>query len=71
VEIIVRSGIRTKQQVHEVVEEALKKSESMYRLLADNISEHVWIMDLDLKLTYISPSVKKLCLFLDNILSLN
>ena len=41
-------------------EEELKKSEALYRLLADNISEHVWIMDLNLKLIYISPSVEKL-----------
>lgn len=40
--------------------EALKKSEALYRLLADNISEHVWIMDLNLKLVYISPSVEKI-----------
>jgi PAS domain S-box-containing protein len=41
-------------------EEELKKSEALYRLLADNISEHVWIMDLNLKLIYISPSAEKL-----------
>lgn len=41
-------------------EELLRKSEEKYRLLADNISEHVWIMDLKLNLTYISPSVEKL-----------
>jgi len=32
----------------------------MYRLLADNITEHIWIMDLKLNLTYISPSVEKI-----------
>ena len=41
-------------------EEMLRQSEERYRLLADNISEHVWIMDLKLNLTYISPSVEKL-----------
>jgi PAS domain S-box-containing protein len=41
-------------------EEELKKSEALYRILADNISEHVWIMDLNLKLIYISPSAEKL-----------
>lgn len=40
-------------------EEELKKSEALYRLLADNITEHIWIMDLNLNLTYISPSVEK------------
>jgi len=41
-------------------EDALKKSEALYRLLADNITEHIWIMDLKLNLTYISPSVEKI-----------
>jgi len=41
-------------------EEALANSEALYRLLADNITEHIWIMDLNLKFTYISPSVEKI-----------
>ena len=41
-------------------EEELKKSEALYRLLADNMSENVWIRDLSLKNIYISPSVEKL-----------
>jgi PAS domain S-box-containing protein len=41
-------------------EEALANSEALYRLLADNITEHIWIMDLNLSLRYISPSVEKL-----------
>jgi PAS domain S-box-containing protein len=42
-------------------EEALKKSEEQYRLLADNITEHVWLMDLNTKRTiYVSPSVEKM-----------
>jgi PAS domain S-box-containing protein len=40
------------------VEEALKKSEEQYRLLADNITEHVWLMDLNTtRNIYFSPSV--------------
>ncbi len=39
-------------------EKLLRQSEEKYRLLADNISEHVWIMDLKLNITYISLSVK-------------
>jgi PAS domain S-box-containing protein len=43
------------------MEEILQKSESRYRLLADNITEHVWLMDLTtLKVTYVSPSVTKM-----------
>ena len=41
-------------------EEELKKSEAMYRLLADNITEHIWVMDFNLNFTYISPSVEKI-----------
>jgi PAS domain S-box-containing protein len=41
-------------------EEMLKKSEKKYRLLADHMKDQVWIMDLNLKMTYISPSVEKL-----------
>ncbi|MEI6316074.1 MAG: PAS domain S-box protein, partial [Syntrophus sp. (in: bacteria)] len=42
-----------------LVEESLKQSEAHYRLLADHMKDHVWIMDLNLKPTYISPSVEK------------
>jgi PAS domain S-box-containing protein len=41
-------------------EELLKRSEEKYRLLADHMKDLVWIMDLDLKVTYISPSVEKI-----------
>ncbi|MGA9111614.1 MAG: PAS domain S-box protein, partial [Smithella sp.] len=42
-------------------EELLRESEKRYRLLADNITEHIWIMDLDsMKMTYLSPSVEKM-----------
>ena len=44
-----------------MAEEKLKQSEEQYRLLADNISEHVWLRDLNsLKIIYISPSVEKM-----------
>jgi len=43
------------------MEDMLQKSESRYRLLAENITEHVWLMNLNaLKITYVSPSVKKM-----------
>ena len=41
-------------------EELLKQSEAQYRLLADHMKDQVWLMDLNLKMTYISPSVEKL-----------
>jgi PAS domain S-box-containing protein len=41
-------------------EEALKKSESHYRLLAENMDDVVWVTDNNLKFTYISPSIRRL-----------
>ena len=41
-------------------EELLKQSEEMYRLLADHVKDQVWLMDMNLKITYISPSVEKI-----------
>ncbi len=41
-------------------EQALKESERKYRLLANNVTDVIWSLDMDLKFTYISPSVAKL-----------
>lgn len=38
-------------------ERKLKESEKKYRLLADNIADVIWTMDMDLNFTYISPSL--------------
>ena len=39
----------------------IKESEQQYRLLADNISDVIWILDLaGLEFTYVSPSVERL-----------
>ena len=40
-------------------EEALKQSEAHYHLLADHMTDKIWLMDMNLKLTYASPSVEK------------
>jgi PAS domain S-box-containing protein len=37
----------------------LRKSGEQYKTLADNVSDVLWIVDLDLKFTYISPSVTR------------
>ncbi|MDD2580852.1 MAG: diguanylate cyclase [Desulfuromonadaceae bacterium] len=42
------------------MEEMLRVSEERHRLLADNASDVIWTMGLDLKYTYVSPSVAKL-----------
>lgn len=41
-------------------ETTLKKSEQQYRLLAENMSDVIWTLDLNLRVTYVSPSVQQL-----------
>ena len=41
-------------------EQKQKQSEEKYRLLADHMKDYVWLMDLNLKITYVTPSAEKL-----------
>jgi PAS domain S-box-containing protein len=41
------------------VEEALRASEEKYRRIADNVTDVVWVIDLEMNPTYISPSVER------------
>ncbi len=41
-------------------EEALAVSEKRYRLLTENVSDVIWVTDLQLKPTYFNPSVTRL-----------
>jgi len=54
-------GVLTDVTERKRVEEEIKTSEQKYRLLADNATDVVWILDLKTqRFTYFSPSVQKL-----------
>ena len=44
---------------HKRVEEALRKSEERYRLLAETATDIIWTVDMNNHLTYINPSVTR------------
>ncbi len=41
-------------------EEQIRQNEKRFRLITDNIQDTVWLMDMNLKVTWISPSVEKM-----------
>lgn len=45
---------------HKLLEATLRHNEDKYRRITENISDMVWATDLNLKTTYVSPSVKNL-----------
>ena len=50
---------RQVESQREAALEALRESEALYHLLAEHMTDIVWIMDMDLNVTWLSPSVMK------------
>jgi PAS domain S-box-containing protein len=48
-----------RRKVEEMVQ-PLEESERRYRLLAENINDVIWTMDLDIRFTYVSPSSRRM-----------
>ena len=44
---------------HKLVEDALRASEARYTLISDNMSDSIWLMDLNFKMTWASRSVER------------
>lgn len=53
-------GIARNVTDRRLITEALRRSEQKYRIIAENISDVIWITDNQLKITFISPSVQKM-----------
>jgi PAS domain S-box-containing protein len=51
-------SINITQQI--VAEQKLKESEERYRLMAENTADTIMLMDMDMRFTYVSPSVLNL-----------
>jgi len=45
---------------HKRIDRVLQESEKKYRLIADNITDVIWTTDMNLRYTYVSPSVMRL-----------
>ena len=53
-------GIAQNITERKLVEHALQESETKYRLLAENATDIIWMMDMNMRFTYLSPSVTHL-----------
>jgi len=49
--------LRKSEAEHKQAEEALRESENRFHKIADNAADSIWTVDLNMKPTYISPSI--------------
>jgi two-component system cell cycle sensor histidine kinase/response regulator CckA len=58
--------LRTREKLKQEIvvrmnsERALRRSEQKYRLLAENIQDVIWMMDMTFAFTFVSPSIERL-----------
>ncbi len=45
---------------NEILINSLQKSDRLFHFFAENVSDIIWTLNLDLKITYVSPSVKRI-----------
>jgi PAS domain S-box-containing protein len=59
-EVVAYEGILRDITDRKLMEEAIKESEARYRLLAENVQDVISVVDMNLRPTYVSPSVYQL-----------